>query len=140
LDGEPRRFEGSTAWASVPIEVRDALASVGPAFKQALLDEDKRRRAESAMLARRLFEDFMAKNGASSSTSWFESFSFSFGALSLRKAHLSVLELPPDADAKDVKAAYRKLAMKYHPDRPTGDEAKFKDIKRAYDALQCLML
>ena len=43
------------------------------------------------------------------------------------------------ADADDLKRAYRKLAMKYHPDRNPGDggaEARFKEINEAYDVLK----
>ena len=43
------------------------------------------------------------------------------------------------ADAEDLKRAYRKLAMQYHPDRNAGDKAaeqKFKDISEAYDGLK----
>jgi molecular chaperone DnaJ len=43
------------------------------------------------------------------------------------------------ADAEDLKRAYRKLAMQYHPDRNAGDksaEQKFKDISEAYDVLK----
>lgn len=36
----------------------------------------------------------------------------------------------------DVKKAFRSLAMKYHPDRPGGDEARFKRISAAYSRLQ----
>lgn len=44
-----------------------------------------------------------------------------------------------DADDKVLKAAYRKLAMRYHPDRNPGDAAaehKFKEINEAYEALK----
>jgi molecular chaperone DnaJ len=43
------------------------------------------------------------------------------------------------ANADELKQAYRKLAMQYHPDRNSGDkgsEQKFKDISEAYDVLK----
>jgi len=43
------------------------------------------------------------------------------------------------ADADELKRAYRKLAMSYHPDRNPGDksaEQKFKEINEAYDVLK----
>jgi molecular chaperone DnaJ len=43
------------------------------------------------------------------------------------------------ADDKELKSAFRKLAMKYHPDRNPGDaesEAKFKDLNEAYECLK----
>ena len=48
--------------------------------------------------------------------------------------YYKVLGLESSATVDDVKQAYRKLAMKHHPDRG-GDESKFKEIKEAYEQL-----
>ncbi len=53
--------------------------------------------------------------------------------------YYQLLEVGRDADAAAVKSAYRKLAMKFHPDRNPGDgeaEAKFKAIGEAYEVLK----
>ena len=50
-----------------------------------------------------------------------------------------ILGVVKSADADELKRAYRKLAMQYHPDRNPGDksaEQKFKDINEAYDILK----
>lgn len=50
-----------------------------------------------------------------------------------------LLGVARDADDKVLKSAYRKLAMKYHPDRNPGDaeaEAQFKEISEAYEVLK----
>jgi molecular chaperone DnaJ len=50
-----------------------------------------------------------------------------------------ILGVGKSADADELKSAYRKLAMKYHPDRNPDDksaEQKFKEINEAYDVLK----
>jgi DnaJ family protein A protein 2 len=46
-----------------------------------------------------------------------------------------VLGINRDATINEIKKAYRKLSMKYHPDRPNGDEEKFKQINFANEIL-----
>lgn len=53
--------------------------------------------------------------------------------------YYETLGVDRSADESALKSAYRKLAMKYHPDRNPDDsaaEAKFKDINEAYDILK----
>ena len=55
-----------------------------------------------------------------------------------KRDYYDVLGVAKDADAKALKSAYRKLAMKYHPDQNPGDaeaEAKFKEVGEAYAIL-----
>ena len=59
-------------------------------------------------------------------------------SLAQTQDHYQVLGLSKDADAKAIKKAYRKLSMKYHPDRNPGDEEaadKYLDINAAYEVL-----
>ena len=54
------------------------------------------------------------------------------------KDYYKILEISKSASAQEVKKAYRKLALKYHPDRNKGEktaEAKFKEISEAYAVL-----
>ena len=54
------------------------------------------------------------------------------------KDYYKVLGLTKQAKADEVKKAYRKLALKYHPDKNPGDKAsedKFKEISEAYEVL-----
>lgn len=55
-----------------------------------------------------------------------------------QRDYYEVLGVGRDADESELKKVYRKLAMKYHPDRNAGDakaEEKFKEIKEAYEVL-----
>jgi molecular chaperone DnaJ len=55
-----------------------------------------------------------------------------------KRDYYEVLEVPRDASQDDIKKAYRKLAMKYHPDRNPNDkeaEEKFKEVGEAYAIL-----
>lgn len=56
-----------------------------------------------------------------------------------KKDFYQVLGVDKKASADDLKKAYRKLAMQYHPDKNQGNkdaEAKFKEINEAYDVLK----
>lgn len=55
-----------------------------------------------------------------------------------KRDYYEVLGVAKTASEDDIKKAYRKLAMKYHPDRNPGDntaEAKFKELSEAYEVL-----
>lgn len=49
--------------------------------------------------------------------------------------YYSTLGVDKNATPEDIKKAYRKLANIHHPDKETGDEAKFKEVKEAYEVL-----
>ena len=59
-----------------------------------------------------------------------------------KRDYYEALGVPKNATEDDIKKAYRKLAMKYHPDRNQGEgddakkaEEKFKEVKEAYEML-----
>lgn len=55
-----------------------------------------------------------------------------------KRDYYKVLDVARNASEADIKKAYRRLAMKYHPDRNPGDhdaEEKFKEAKEAYEVL-----
>jgi molecular chaperone DnaJ len=56
-----------------------------------------------------------------------------------KRDYYEVLGVFREADAEEIKRAYRKLAMQYHPDRNVGDgeaEVKFKEAAEAYEVLR----
>lgn len=58
--------------------------------------------------------------------------------MSEKRDYYEVLGVDRNADAATIKKAYRKLAVKYHPDKNPGDkeaEDKFKELGEAYEAL-----
>jgi len=60
--------------------------------------------------------------------------------MATKRDYYETLGVPKNASEEELKKAYRKLAMKYHPDRNHGDtskesEAKFKEAKEAYEML-----
>jgi len=55
-----------------------------------------------------------------------------------KRDYYKVLDVAKNASEADIKKAYRRLAMKYHPDRNPGDsdaEERFKEAKEAYEVL-----
>src|SRR5262245_65777808 len=56
-----------------------------------------------------------------------------------KRCYYEVLEVERSSSDADLKSAFRKLAMKWHPDRNPGDtscEHRFKEINEAYEVLR----
>ncbi len=54
------------------------------------------------------------------------------------KDYYQILGVKPEASPEEIKRSYRRLALKYHPDKNPGDtiaEAAFKEIAEAYEIL-----
>src|SRR6185369_1578072 len=55
-----------------------------------------------------------------------------------KRDYYEVLEISKTASGEEIKKAYRKLAVKFHPDKNPGDktaEERFKEVGEAYEAL-----
>lgn len=58
---------------------------------------------------------------------------------STKRDYYEILRVAKEADDEEIKRAYRKLAMQYHPDRNVGDaeaEVRFKEAAEAYEVLR----
>ena len=53
-----------------------------------------------------------------------------------KRDYYEVLGVSKTASSDEIKKAYRKLAIKYHPDKEGGSEEKFKEINEAYEVLK----
>lgn len=53
-----------------------------------------------------------------------------------KRDYYEILGVGKDASADEIKKAFRRLAVQYHPDKEGGDEAKFKEINEAYEVLK----
>jgi len=53
----------------------------------------------------------------------------------MSKDYYKLLGVEKNATQDEIKKAFKKLAMQHHPDRPGGDEKKFKEINEAYQVL-----
>jgi len=53
-----------------------------------------------------------------------------------KRDYYEILDVDKSASQDEIKKAFRKLAVKHHPDRPEGDEEKFKEANEAYEVLR----
>ena len=85
-----------------------------------------------------------SKEGYGNATDWNRAFNARMGMYEAKKTlgdadPLSVLELTGNPTWDEIKAQYRKLALKYHPDRNPGDDeavTMFKRVQAAYEILE----
>lgn len=53
-----------------------------------------------------------------------------------KRDYYEILGISKSASADEIKKAFRKAAVKYHPDKEGGDETKFKEVNEAYEVLK----
>lgn len=57
--------------------------------------------------------------------------------MALRKDYYKILDIPKTASKREISKSYRKLSMKYHPDKNTESDSErmYRDVTEAYDIL-----
>ncbi|MDF0533208.1 DNA-J related domain-containing protein [Shewanella sp. A32] len=71
--------------------------------------------------------------------SFWHSYQQYIGAVPERLAYLEalqIMDLNRDASERDIRRQWRKLALRWHPDRPDGDAAKFREVCEAWQVLR----
>lgn len=53
-----------------------------------------------------------------------------------KRDYYEILGIGKGASADEIKKAFRRLAIQYHPDKDGGDETKFKEVNEAYEVLK----
>jgi len=53
-----------------------------------------------------------------------------------KRDYYEILGVAKEASADEIKKAFRKMAVKHHPDKEGGDETKFKEASEAYEVLK----
>ena len=140
--GESYREEGSVAWASIDSKTKENLHAMGVEYK-AILDVIIEKQREAARIKweagaeerERQSEEFRKKYCNSDSTIDFESFLKNLHYSPKKQSDLSILGLNSNASKEDIKTAFRRLANKYHPDKQGGNQAKFIEVRAAYERL-----
>src|SRR6185437_7693842 len=56
--------------------------------------------------------------------------------MATKRDYYEILGVGKSASADEIKKAYRRLAVQYHPDKQGGNEEKFKEINEAYEVLK----
>ncbi len=98
------------------------------------------------MLNRRIFTTTFSSSTSSSVSIYSAAFNFTSTRtfftkptpllLAKPRNPYKVLGVPQGASEKDIKKAYRVMAMKFHPDAPGGSHEKFQDIQLAYEQIK----
>ena len=109
-------------------------ASMSMCFRRATLNKKSSSKAKNVIMALLLITMLMTPSD--------DMFGSSTGFNQVRaeenRDFYKILGIPRSAKEKEIKKAFKKMSMKYHPDKNKGDEGamkKYQDITAAYDAL-----